>query len=133
VDKAGTGAQLRTQLWIVYDAVQQTADAPVGQVVSAAFLYEHIKSKVLQSGVLLQEIAETIARQQQEADGSLRYQLCALIFLIGQLPRGGLADAGIRADANTLSDLLVTDLTSVAPSCAARCLNCWRSWWRPGP
>ena len=111
VDKAGTGAQLRTQLWIVYDAVQQTADAPVGQVVSAAFLYEHIKSKVLQSGVLLQEIAETIARQQQEGDGILRYQLCALIFLIGQLPRGGLADAGLRADANTLSDLLVTDLT----------------------
>jgi hypothetical protein len=111
VDKAGTGAQLRTQLWIVYDAVQQTADAPVGQVVSAAFLYEHIKSKVLQSGVLLQEIAETIARQQQEGDGALRYQLCALIFLIGQLPRGGLADAGVRADANTLSDLLVTDLT----------------------
>jgi hypothetical protein len=111
VDKAGTGAQLRTQLWIVYDAVRQTADAPVGQVVSAAFLYEHIKSKVLQSGVLLQEIAETIARQQHEAEGSLRYQLCALIFLIGQLPLGGMADAGIRADANTLSDLLVTDLT----------------------
>jgi hypothetical protein len=111
VDKAGTGAQLRTQLWIVYDAVRLTADASVGQVVSAAFLYEHIKSKVLQSGVLLQEIAETIARQQQEGDGTLRYQLCALIFLIGQLPRGGLADAGIRTDANTLSDLLVTDLT----------------------
>src|SRR5205807_2561857 len=35
VDKAGTGAQLRTQLWIVYDAVQQTADLPVGNVVPA--------------------------------------------------------------------------------------------------
>src|SRR5439155_7554520 len=55
VDKAGTGAQLRTQLWIVYDAVQQTADLALGNVVSAAFLLEHIKTKVLQSGVLLQE------------------------------------------------------------------------------
>jgi hypothetical protein len=112
VDKAGTGAQLRTQLWIVYDAVQQTADLPLGHVVSAAFLFEHIKSRVLQSGVLLQEISETIARQQQEVDGDLRYRLCALIFLIGQLPHQGPADTGIRANAEILADLLVTDLTS---------------------
>ena len=77
VDKAGTGAQLRTQLWIVYDAVQKTADLPLGNVVSGAFLYEHIKTRVLQSGVLLQEISETIAKQTQEEDGELRYQLCA--------------------------------------------------------
>jgi hypothetical protein len=112
VDKAGTGAQLRTQLWIVYDAVKTTADFPVGTVVSGGFLYEHIKTRVLQSGILLQEIAETIARQKQEDDGELRYQLCALIFLIGQLPHQGPADAGIRADADTLADLLVTDLTA---------------------
>ncbi len=112
VDKAGTGAQLRTQLWIVYDAVKNTADAPLGTVVSGAFLYEHIKTRVLQSGILLHEIAETIARQKQENDGDLRYLLCSLIFLIGQLPHQGPADAGVRADADTLADLLVTDLTT---------------------
>ncbi len=111
VDKAGTGAQLRTQLWIVYDAVKNTAESPLGTVVNGAFLYEHIKTRVLQSGILLQEIAETIARQKQEDDGDLRYQLCSLIFLIGQLPHQGPADAGVRADADTLADLLVTDLT----------------------
>jgi hypothetical protein len=111
VDKAGTGAQLRTQLWIVYDAAQKTAELPLGNVVDAAFIFEHIKTKVIQSGVRLQEIAETIARQRQEEDGELRYRLCALIFLIGQLPREGPADAGIRANAETLADLLVTDLT----------------------
>jgi len=96
VDKAGTGAQLRTQLWIVYDAVGKTADLPLGTVVNSAFLFEHIQTKVLQSGVLLQQISETIARQRQEDDGELRHDLCALIFLIGQLPREGPADAGIR-------------------------------------
>jgi hypothetical protein len=111
VDKAGTGAQLRTQLWIVYDAVKKTADSTLGNVVGGAFLYEHIKTRVLQSGILLQEISETIARQRQEDDGELRYQLCSLIFLIGQLPHQGPADAGVRADADTLADLLVTDLT----------------------
>ena len=66
---------------------------------------------MLHSGVLLQEISETIAKQKQEEDGELRYQICALIFLIGQLPHEGPADAGIRANAETLADLLVTDLS----------------------
>jgi hypothetical protein len=35
-----------------------------------------------------------------------------LTFLIGQLPHQGPADAGIRANAETLADLLVTDLNS---------------------
>jgi hypothetical protein len=113
VDKAGTGAQLRTQLWIVYDAVQKTVDLPLGNVVSGAFLFEQIVPKVLQSGVLLQEISETIAKQKQEEDGELRYKICALIFLIGQLPhQGEPSDAGIRANAETLADLLVTDLNA---------------------
>jgi len=113
VDKAGTGAQLRNQLWVVYDSVKQTADFPVGNVVSGAFIYDaSIKRSALESGTLLQEIAETIARQKQEDDGDLRYQICALIFLIGQLPHNNEPlDAGVRADADTLADLLVTDLT----------------------
>jgi hypothetical protein len=111
VDKTGTGAQLRTQLWIVYDAVEKTADLPLGNVVDAAFIFEHIQSRVLQSGVLLQEISEKIAKQVHEEDGPLRFRLCALIFLIGQLPHQGPDDAAIRATAEALADLLVTDLT----------------------
>ncbi len=113
VDKAGTGAQLRNQLWVVYDAVKQTADWPLGHVVSGSFIYDaSIKSSALKSGTLLQEISETIARQKKEVDGELRYQICTLIFLIGQLPHNNEPlDAGVRADADTLSDLLVTDLT----------------------
>jgi len=112
VDKAGTGAQLRNQLWVVYEAVKQTADLPLGNVVSGAFIYDaSIKSSALKSGTLLQQISETIAKQKTEDDGELRYQICALIFLIGQLPHNNAPlDAGIRADADTLADLLVTDL-----------------------
>jgi len=110
VDKTGTGAQLRTQLWIVYDAVEKTADLPLGNVVDAAFIFDHIQSRVLQSGVLLQEISETIAKQVHEEDGPLRFRLCALIFLIGQLPHDGPNDAAIRATPEALADLLVTDL-----------------------
>jgi hypothetical protein len=114
VDKAGTGAQLRNQLWAVYEAVRQSAEFPLGNVVSGAFIYDaSIKSSALKSGTLHQEISETIAKQKNADDGELRYQICALIFLIGQLPHNNEPlDAGIRADAETLADLLVTDLTA---------------------
>ena len=113
VDKAGTGAQLRNQLWVVHDAVQQTARSPLGNVVSGAFIYDaSIKSSALKSGTLLQQISETIEKQKKEEQGELRYQICALVFLIGQLPHNNEPlDAGIRADVDTLADLLVTDLT----------------------
>jgi len=79
-------------------------------VVDAAFIFDHIQSRVLQSGVLLQEISETIAKQVHEEEGLLRFRLCALIFLIGQLPQNGPDDAAIRATPEALADLLVTDL-----------------------
>jgi hypothetical protein len=116
VDTTGTGAQLRSQLWIVHEAALRTAELPIGHVISGAFLFEHVLSGVLKSGVLVQEIADTIARQKRPKDksdleGEFRYQLCALIFLIGQLSCQGPSDIGVRADDETLSDLLVTDLT----------------------
>ena len=112
VDKTGTGAQLRSQLRVVFDAVRDTAHLPLGNVVGGAFIFDSVKPGILQQGVLLQEISENIAKQSQKEDGKLRYQIAALVFLIGQLPREGLADANIRATADALADLLVTDLTT---------------------
>ena len=103
--------QLRTQLWIVHDAVEKTADLDLGHVVDAAFIYDHIKSRVIQSGVSFRRSPRRSPSRTHEEDGELRFQLCALIFLIGRLPHGGPNDAGIRANAETLADLMVTDLT----------------------
>lgn len=112
VDRAGTAGQLRTQLRIVYDAIRRTADEPVGTVVPADFLFEEISANLLQSGVLLREVNETIAAQDDgTADGRLKSRLCALVFLIRKLPREAGVDIGVRAIAETLADLLVKDLT----------------------
>lgn len=111
VDRAGTAGQLRTQLRIVYDAIRRTADDPVGTVVPADFLFEEISANLLQSGVLLREVNETIAEQDDGTpDGSLKSRLCALVFLIRKLPRDAGVDIGVRATAETLADLLVKDL-----------------------
>ncbi|MBA3731053.1 MAG: BREX system P-loop protein BrxC, partial [Gammaproteobacteria bacterium] len=111
VDRAGTAGQLRTQLCIVYDAIRRTAEEPVGTVVPADFLFEEISANLLQSGVLLREVNETIIAQDDGTpDGRLKSRLCALVFLIRKLPREAGADIGVRATADALADLLVKDL-----------------------
>jgi hypothetical protein len=110
-DHSGTSAQLRTQLKIVFDATRETAEKPVGTVVPADFIYDQISTDLLNTGELEREYDEIIRKQRDgTAQGDLRSRLCALIFLIGKLPRTAGADDGVRATVETLADLLVADL-----------------------
>ena len=111
VDNAGMAGQLRTQLRMVYDAIRHTADEPLGTVVPADYLFEEQAPNLLQSGVLLREVNETIALLDDGSpEGKLKSRICSLIFLIRQLPREQAADIGVRATPETLADLLVQDL-----------------------
>ena len=115
-DHSGTKAQLRSQLQIVFEATRQTASAAVGSVVPADFIYDQISTDLLNSGELEREYDEIIRKQRDGTpDGILRSSLCALIFLIGKLPRTPGADDGVRANAETLVDLLVCDLRADRP------------------
>jgi hypothetical protein len=115
-DHSGTKAQLRSQLQIVFEATRQTAEASVGTVVPADFIYDQISTDLLNSGELEREYDEIIRKQRDNTtDGDLRSSLCALIFLIGKLPRSPGADDGVRANAETLVDLLVSDLKNDRP------------------
>ncbi len=112
VDRAGVAGQLRNQLEVVHAAAQAVAERPLGTVVGADFIYSKMEPNLLQTGVLLKDIAEIINGQRDGTeDGDLRARLCAAIFLIGQLPRDPGADIGIRATVDTLADLLVENLT----------------------
>ena len=115
-DHSGTKAQLRSQLQIVFEATRQTAAASVGTVVPADFIYDQISTDLINSGELEREYDEIIRKQRDGTkDGDLRSSLCALIFLIGKLPRTPGADDGVRANAETLVDLLVSDLKNDRP------------------
>jgi len=115
-DHSGTKAQLRSQLQIVFEAARQTAASSVGTVVPADFIYDQISTDLINSGELEREYDEIIRRQRDKTkDGDLRSSLCALIFLIGKLPRTPGADDGVRANADTLVDLLVSDLNNDRP------------------
>ncbi len=115
-DHSGTKAQLRSQLQIVFEATKQTAASAVGTVVPADFIYDQISTDLLNSGELEREYDEIIRKQRDGTpEGDLRSSLCALIFLIGKLPRSPGTDDGVRATAETLTDLLISDLKNDRP------------------
>ena len=114
VDSLGMAGQLRTQLRIVHDAIKEVADRPIGTVVAGDVIYNHLKVDMLQSSVLLRDVASTIEKLDDGSpEGKMCSRLCAAIFLIGKLPVDGVAATGIRADVATLADLLVEDVTDV--------------------
>jgi hypothetical protein len=112
IDRAGKAGVLRTQLKIVHEATRDVAHEPIGHVVGGDFIYEQQSPGMLQSGVLLKEIDELIRGLRAESpDGTLKSRICALVFLVSQLPSrtiGG--EHGLRATAPSLADLLVEDL-----------------------
>lgn len=115
-DHSGTSAQLRTQLKIVFDATRETAEKPLGTVVPADFIYDQIATDLLNTGELEREYDEIIKKQRDKTpQGELRSRLCALIFLINKLPTTPGADDGVRANAETLADLLISDLVKDGP------------------
>ncbi len=108
---AGTHSQLRSQLRILHDSLQQVADRGLGAVIPASDLFGALTTDLVNSGVLLNEIATRIAELDDGTDeGVLRRNLCGVAFLIGKLPREGAVDLGVRADARTLADLLVDNI-----------------------
>jgi hypothetical protein len=114
IDRAGKAGVLRTQLKIVHEAARAVAGEPIGHVVGGDFVYEQQSPGMLQSGVLLKEIDELIRGLRTAGpDGELSARICALIFLISQVPSrtiGG--ETGLRATAPFLADLLVESLAS---------------------
>ncbi|MCU0772111.1 MAG: BREX system P-loop protein BrxC [Verrucomicrobia bacterium] len=111
VDVAGTAAQLRNQLGIVYESVRTYADRPVETVVGGDSIYWVKATDLLQTGILQPKIDEMIRKLDDgSATGRLSARICALVFLINKLPREAGADLGVRATADVLADLLVEDL-----------------------
>ena len=121
VDSLGTAGQLRTQLRIVHDAIKEVANRPIGTVVAGDVIYHHLKADMLQSSMLLRDLATIIEKLDDgTSDGKLQSRLCAAIFLIGKLPPDGVAAIGIRANIATLADLLVEDVTDVNANATLR-------------
>lgn len=110
-DTPGTHSQLRSQLRIIHDSLHDVAEQELGAVIPASDLFGALAPSLVNSGVLLNEIHTRIQKLDEGTElGRLRRDLCGVAFLIGKLSREEAVDLGVRADAVTLADLLVSDL-----------------------
>ncbi len=130
IDRAGKAGVLRTQLKIVHEAARDVADDQIGHVVGGDFIYEQQAPGMLQSGVLLKEIDELIRGLRSEGlDGPLKSRICALIFLISQVPSRALGgETGLRATARSSRTCWSRTSPTTAPSFASAYQSCSTTW-----
>jgi hypothetical protein len=113
VDAAGTHSQLRSQLRILHDSLHEVAERDLGAAIPASDLFDALAPSLVNTGVLLNEIHTRIQKLDDGSEaGRLRHDLCGLVFLVVKLPRQEGVDLGVRADAQTLADLAVRDVTA---------------------
>lgn len=111
-DAPGTHSQLRSQLRILHDSLHSIADRELGAAIPASDLFDALAPSLVNSGVLLNEINTRIQKLDDGTEsGRLRRDVCGIAFLIGKLPRQEGVDLGVRANANTIADLLVFDIS----------------------
>ena len=121
VDSGGAAGQLRTQLRAVHDATREVADKPLGNVVGGDVLYWQLETVMQNSGILQRDTAARIRKMKDDpADGEFRSRLCALVFLIDQLPVEGPYATEVKATAESLADLLVDDIATGSASLRQR-------------
>ena len=112
-DAAGSHSQLRSQLRILHDSLENVAERALGAVIPAGDLFNALAPSLVGTGVLLNELNTRIQKLDDGSnEGPLQRDLCGLVFLIGKLPRQEGTDLGVRANAPTLADLVIDDVTT---------------------
>lgn len=112
IDATGTVAQLRSQLRVVHEAALETAERPLGHVVSGDFLYDQIAANLMSTAQLSREIFESVQKFASGDDkAQLKARLLKLIYLINKLPPEKAVAIGLKPTEDVLADLLVTDLS----------------------
>ena len=120
LDQTGTDSQLRNQLSMIHKVIQTNLDADLGHVIPADYLYFDSADKLLQARVLPRKVHEkTMKWIKGNDDQRLMARACGLVFLVTKLA-GSNNEIGIRADIDTLADLLVEDLSAGSSSLRTR-------------
>ena len=110
LDRTGLGGTLRGQLRTTLDAAASYGDKPLGHAVPVDFLYGRFSTEAYNAGLLPGETRNRIEtlRGGPETD-QLKARILMLVYMLGRIAPE--ADQhGVRANAETISDLLVVDL-----------------------
>ena len=116
IDTAGMDGQLRSQLRIVNEGVNLVADKELGSIVPADFVFWQKQGQMSQSPVLLNETNNLIELQKTKGPhGLLESRILAVVFLLDLLP-DNVPGNKIKADDNTIADLLLDNLNQASDS-----------------
>jgi hypothetical protein len=120
LDQTGTDSQLRNQLSLIHKVIQTNLESPLGTLVPADYLYFDSADKLLQTRILPRKVHEkTMSWYAGNDDERLIARACGLVFLINKL--GSInQEVGIKANVDTLADLLVSDIQSGSSSLRSR-------------
>jgi len=112
LDPTGTDSQLRNQLSMIHKAIQKNLDAPVGHVIEGDYIYFDAADRLLQARILPRKVHEkTMSWLKGATEEKLMARACGIVFLINKLA-GSNNEIGIKATTDTVSDLLIQDLSS---------------------
>jgi len=112
LDQTGTDSQLRNQLSMIHKVIQTNLEDELGSVVPADYLYFDSADKLLQSRIIPRKVHEkTMTWIKGSEDEKLMARASGLVFLINKLA-GSNNEIGIKADIDTIADLMVTNLAN---------------------
>lgn len=116
LDQTGTDSQLRNQLSMIHKVIKTNIEEDLGSVVPADYLYFDSADKLLSARILPRKVHEkTMHWIDGSEDESLMARASALVFLINKLA-GSNNEIGIKANVDTIADLMVTDLSKGSSS-----------------
>lgn len=120
LDQTGTDSQLRNQLGMVHKVIKTNLDATLGNVIGADYLYFESADKMLQARILPRKVHEkTMSGIQGGDDERLAARATGLVFLINKLSATN-SEIGIKANIDTIADLLVEDLANGSSTLRAK-------------
>jgi hypothetical protein len=119
LDKSGLAGALRTQMAVALEAARLVAGQPLGHAVTADFLYTRFADDAFAAGELPEETRSRIVKLREgTGDEKLQARVLMLVYMLG-LIQGDAEFHGVRANAETLADLLVADLSAAGDIRAA--------------
>jgi len=112
MDGAGTNSQLRGQLRLVYEALQDYAERPVGEVVRGDFIFDKNSTGMLQASILSNELNNEIQALLANGDPEVKLQgrIMSMVFILNRLAHLQQDDKKIPTTESALTDLLLENL-----------------------
>jgi len=112
MDGAGTNSQLRGQLRLLYEALEEYADRPLGEVIRGDYIFDKNSTGLLQASILSNELNNQIqSRLASSTDGEkLQGRVLSMVFILNRLSALQQDDKKIPATETSLTDLLLENM-----------------------